>query len=272
MRSISFSNVLVFGASFISFISAAPLTVSERSATCSTGQIYYPEGSCTSGFVGCNSNPDLCTGEKRYFSECPGGTGIFMNCNDFKGCTLNRNICDPIPTPAYKRQASETPVPTTFCPFGQEYFRPGDCSSGFVGCNSNPDFCSGPKRFVGTCPGGTGEWYECASSGFVGCTFRTNICDAHTLPRPNPPTIDSPPTEGDESGSTSTVGKCPAGTSFIPQNYCPSGFIGCVDAARYEGFCAGPKRFFNDCPAGSGLVFRSCVTGFAGCTSDITIC
>ncbi|KAF2396991.1 hypothetical protein EJ06DRAFT_524447 [Trichodelitschia bisporula] len=67
---------------------------------------------------------------------------------------------------------------------------------------------------------------------------------------------------------------CPTGTWYqAKEDKCPSGFIGCVNFARYSSVCAGSKRFYNDCSGEQGLGnFYNCANGFIGCTTRTNVC
>lgn len=70
-------------------------TIRTQSWSCPPGTWYAKTGECSSGFVGCtNVSPQVCGGEKRFWSSCPLNHGNFYNCaNGFLGCTTNNIIC-----------------------------------------------------------------------------------------------------------------------------------------------------------------------------------
>lgn len=77
---------------------------------------------------------------------------------------------EPVPDPNQKCTAKDT-----------WYSREGDCTSGFIGCMGKDDFCTGEKRFWGSCPPMLGSYFVC-SNGFKGCTTDVNICSRPPFP------------------------------------------------------------------------------------------
>jgi hypothetical protein len=86
----------------------------------------------------------------------------------------------PKPAPEVVQPEPGTPIATEKpkkCDGIDYWYNPvGGCPSGFVGCMSRKDYCSGTQRFWGTCPPELGNYYVC-SNGFRGCTRDTSICD-----------------------------------------------------------------------------------------------
>jgi hypothetical protein len=63
---------------------------------CPPGTIFFPEGACPSGFLGCHGNGnEVCPGPKRFYpGDCPPGSGFFQRCaNGFVGCSTSWNMC-----------------------------------------------------------------------------------------------------------------------------------------------------------------------------------
>ena len=179
------------------------------------------------------------------------------------------------------------------CPAGTWYAGVDGCKSGYVGCVTEHSICEGDKRYFGTCPAGTGNYYNC--NGFVGCSTDKNICEPNrgstpAAPSPSPSKSTTPSTPS-KSATPSTPAQespkpsasappatnpnptnnkgwaCPAGTWYAGVSGCSSGFVGCVTE---HSICQGEKRYFGTCPANSG-VFYNC-NGFVGCTTDKNVC
>jgi hypothetical protein len=191
-----FSALSVAIFSLAAQVQAAPLTSNtllKRADLCaSEGRVYYAQGQCSSGFVGCApaNSERVCGGELQYRSDCGhpafnlGDWYVcpnngFVGCHTIDACALdggNKDNGTPAPpTPPNQNEPATGGGPS--CPPGTNYFGEGVCPSGFLGCHADGgQVCPGARRFYpGDCPAGSGVFQRCAN-GFAGCSTNPNMC------------------------------------------------------------------------------------------------
>jgi hypothetical protein len=246
----------------------------ERHDLCPRGWQYRVEGACSSGFIGCADPEDslTCGGgpdRLRFDGNCARTEyGQYYTCdkNGFYGCSPNPDVCSqPGPEPPAQ------PIPGLerydLCPPGWQWVAPGACPSGFVGC-SNPndaEVCAGMPVYA-TCNRPEYGTYKTCANGFFGCSpLDWDPCQDGETSAPDSPS--ETPNNNTPTDNTPTDPKCAAGTTYFGRNTCSSGFVGCGSAAQ----CAGPRRFWSDCPARTG-VYNVCANGFVGCTTVSNPC